>query len=194
MISLNEILGKRNVKITLEKLEKKVYNKAKYQDFLNYYQLNKNELKNEIMKFEYNPDTVIMKEIINFKGKKRLVANLDIKDKFISKAISEILDKYIDITFSKSSFVYRKSEGTLEAAKCVRQFVKEENNIVGQIDIKDFFENINHELLLNKLKQYNIEPCILTLISKYLKCAVEIELIETVKNKGVLQETHLVLF
>lgn len=187
MITINEILGKRNVKIVLEKLEQKSYNKEKHHEFINYYQLNKEELKNKIIKFDYIPETVTLKEIINFKGKKRLVANLDIKDKFLSKAISEILNKYIDPTLSKYSYAYRPLGGTLEATKQVREYILKDYSIVAQLDIKDFFESINHEILLNKLKKYNIEPCVLTLIKNYLKCPIEIELMETIKNKGLLQ-------
>ena len=187
MISINEILGKKNVKITLEKLELKSYNKEKYQEFIDYYNLNKDEIKNKIIDSKYTPEIVIMKEIINFKGKKRLIANLDIKDKFITKAMTEVFNKYIDSTFSKYSYAYRPFGGTLEAVKQIREFAKEGNNITAQLDIKDFFEKINHEILLEKLKKYNIEPCIINLINQYLKCPIEIELIETVKNKGLLQ-------
>ena len=102
------------------------------------------------------PEEISLKEIINYKGKRRLVSLMNIKDKFISKLVLRILEKYITPCFSKKSFAYQKGKGTTQAIIKIKQYVENGNLLVGKIDIKDYFKNINHELLFTILKDFNI--------------------------------------
>ena len=191
MITINEILGKKNEKVVMDDLYKKSYNKKIYFEFQKYYENNKELLKKQIIKNQYVPEEISLKEIINYKGKRRLVSLMNIKDKFISKLVLRILEKYITPCFSKKSFAYQKGKGTTQAIIKIKQYVENGNLLVGKIDIKDYFENINHELLFTILKDFNIESNVIELIKKFIKCRVDYKFSTYTKTKGIIQGNPL---
>ena len=191
MITINEILGKKNEKVVMDDLYKKSYNKKIYFEFQKYYENNKELLKKQIIKNQYVPEEISLKEIINYKGKRRLVSLMNIKDKFISKLVLRILEKYITPCFSKNSFAYQKGKGTTQAIIKIKQYVENGNLLVGKIDIKDYFENINHELLFTILKDFNIESNVIELIKKFIKCRVDYKFSTYTKTKGIIQGNPL---
>ena len=191
MITINEILGKKNEKVVMDDLYKKSYNKKIYFEFQKYYENNKELLKKQIIKNQYVPEEISLKEIINYKGKRRLVSLMNIKDKFISKLVLRILEKYITPCFSKKSFAYQKGKGTTQAIIKIKQYVENGNLLVGKIDIKDYFENVNHELLFTILKDFNIESNVIELIKKFIKCRVDYKFSTYTKTKGIIQGNPL---
>lgn len=191
MITINEILGKKNVKFVMDDLYKKSYNKKLYLEFQKYYENNKELLKQQIIKNEYEPEEISLKEIINYKGKRRLVSLMSIKDKFISKLILRVLEKYITPCFSKNSFAYQKGKGTTKAIIKIKQYVENGSLLVGKIDIKDYFDSINHEKLLGILKDFKIENNIIELINKFIKCRVNHDFSTYTKTNGIIQGNPL---
>lgn len=71
MITLNEIMGKQNVKTVMNDLYKKSYSKRAFIEFQKYYENNKQIIRQEIENNKYQPENIILKEIINYKGKRR---------------------------------------------------------------------------------------------------------------------------
>ena len=191
MITLNEIMGKKNVKTVMNDLYKKSYNKRAFIEFQKYYENNKQIIRQEIENNKYQPENIILKEIINYKGKRRLVSILNIKDKFISKLLLEVLEKYIAPNFSENSFAYQKGKGTTQAILKIKKLVEEGNEIVGKIDIKDYFDTINHEKLLKMMQDVKIERRVIELINKFIKCKVDYQYSTYTKTQGIIQGSPL---
>lgn len=191
MITLNEIMGKKNVKIVLNDLYKKSNRKKAFIEFQKYYENNKQIIRQEIENNKYQPENIILKEIINYKGKRRLVSILNIKDKFISKLLLEVLEKYIAPNFSENSFAYQKGKGTTQAILKIKKLVEEGNEIVGKIDIKDYFDTINHEKLLKMMQDVKIERRVIELINKFIKCKVDYQYSTYTKTQGIIQGSPL---
>ena len=191
MITLNEIMGKKNVKTVMNDLYKKSYSKRAFIEFQKYYENNKQIIRQEIENNKYQPENIILKEIINYKGKRRLVSILNIKDKFISKLLLEVLEKYIAPNFSENSFAYQKGKGTTQAILKIKKLVEEGNEIVGKIDIKDYFDTINHEKLLKMMQDVKIERRVIELINKFIKCKVDYQYSTYTKTQGIIQGSPL---
>ena len=191
MITLNEIMGKQNVKTVMNDLYKKSYSKRAFIEFQKYYENNKQIIRQEIENNKYQPENIILKEIINYKGKRRLVSILNIKDKFISKLLLEVLEKYIAPNFSENSYAYQKGKGTTQAILKIKKLVEEGNEIVGKIDIKDYFDTINHEKLLKMMQDVKIERRVIELINKFIKCKVDYQYSTYTKTQGIIQGSPL---
>ena len=191
MITLNEIMGKQNVKTVMNDLYKKSYSKRAFIEFQKYYENNKQIIRQEIENNKYQPENIILKEIINYKGKRRLVSILNIKDKFISKLLLEVLEKYIAPDFSENSFAYQKGKGTTQAILKIKKLVEEGKEIVGKIDIKDYFDTINHEKLLKMMQDVKIERRVIELINKFIKCKVDYQYSTYTKTQGIIQGSPL---
>ena len=191
MITLNEIMGKQNVKTVMNDLYKKSYSKRAFIEFQKYYENNKQIIRQEIENNKYQPENIILKEIINYRGKRRSVSILNIKDKFISKLLLEVLEKYIAPNFSENSFAYQKGKGTTQAILKIKKLVEEGKEIVGKIDIKDYFDTINHEKLLKMMQDVKIERRVIELINKFIKCKVDYQYSTYTKTQGIIQGSPL---
>lgn len=191
MITLNEIMGKQNVKTVMNDLYKKSYSKRAFIEFQKYYENNKQIIRQEIENNKYQPENIILKEIINYRGKRRSVSILNIKDKFISKLLLEVLEKYIAPDFSENSYAYQKGKGTTQAILKIKKLVEEGNEIVGKIDIKDYFDTINHEKLLKMMQDVKIERRVIELINKFIKCKVDYQYSTYTKTQGIIQGSPL---
>jgi retron-type reverse transcriptase len=75
--------------------------------------------------------------------------------------------------------------------KLARKYLLTGDCFVVEIDIENYFDNINHNLLLTKLQRYINDKCVLTLIDKFLNCRVEKDFTITYKTRGIVQGSPL---
>jgi len=94
-------------------------------------------------------------------------------DKLLQRAATMILEAIYESIFLTCSFGYRPHIGALDAIKELSDQLQFRGyNYVVEADIKSFFDNINHDLLMEILsKKINDKP-FLRLIRKWLKAGV----------------------
>ena len=107
--------------------------------------------------------------------KPRQIHKSIVRDRLLHHAIHRTLYPFFDRTFIGDSFSCRIGRGTHKALNQFRQFgykVSKNNTQTCWIlkcDIRKFFENINHEILLSILKKYISDPNIIWLLEKVIK-------------------------
>ena len=66
MVTMNEVLGKKNVQNVIDDLYKNESNKKNYLEFRTYYENNKEFIHNRIRNNKYELDVVRLKDIVNY--------------------------------------------------------------------------------------------------------------------------------
>jgi len=136
----------------------------------NLFQLHK-ELKNQT----YNPG--VLKTFILRDPKTRKISKADFRDRVIHHAIINILEFIFDKTFIEDNCANRKNKGSLFAIKRFAKFQKKiTNNLTSEAycfkaDIKHYFQEINHDILLNIIQRKIKDKKVIWLI----KCIIERE-------------------
>ena len=102
-------------------------------------------------------------------NEKRPIALSTIKDKIVQRVLYDNLNPYFDKLFSDKSYAYRPDKSTLKAINRTTQFLNEKNRFVVKTDIDNFFETINHDLLLQLLAKQIKDVKIIRLISLFLQ-------------------------
>lgn len=127
------------------------------------------ELKDEIFNLSYSPQPLkrafILKEN---KGELRKLAIPSLKDKFAPNILIRELSGYFDKSFSNRSYAYRIGKSYANAIYRARDFFKI-YKFAAKTDIKDFFENIDHEKLLEILRANIRDARIIRLIELWIK-------------------------
>lgn len=106
--------------------------------------------------------------------KPRSIHKAQVRDRLLHHAIYRTLSPFFDKTFIANSFSCRNGKGTHKAIQRFRKFAYKvsENNTktcwVLKCDIKKFFENINHEVLLSILAEYISDKDILWLLKRVI--------------------------
>lgn len=127
------------------------------------------ELKSEIFSLSYSPQPLkrafIPKEA---KDELRKLAVPSLKDKFAQNILTRELSGYFDKSFSNRSYAYRNGKSYANAIFRARDFFKIYDFAV-KTDIKDFFENIDHEKLLEILRANIRDARVIRLIELWIK-------------------------
>ena len=126
-----------------------------------------NSLFQQLQNNSYIPEPVEMVEIK--KGsKKRSITISDKKDIIVQRILLEYLTPIFNPTFSDKSYGYRPNKGTLKAINRVSDFIKRGYKYALKTDIKNFFDTIDHSILI-KILEKKIDSSLIQLIIAYLK-------------------------
>ena len=88
--------------------------------------------------------------------------------------IKNRLDKVLEPHFHEGSYAYRPGRSAIDAVLKARERCFKKEWVV-EIDIKGFFDNLDHELLLEILNNYTQDKLVLLYASKFLKAKAIME-------------------
>jgi RNA-directed DNA polymerase len=106
-------------------------------------------------------------------GKMRPLGIPAVEDKLLQVAVKRILEAIYEQDFFRCSYGYRPNTGAIEAVEKLTvklQFGK--YNHVVEADIRGFFDNIDHEMMLEMLAERVDDKALMWLIKKWLKAGI----------------------
>ena len=129
------------------------------------------KLWNRLSSGSYFPPPVKEVEINKKDGGKRKLGIPTILDRIAQEVVRAHLDKYVEPKFHKSSYGYRKGRSQHQA---VREATKQalQYKWAIDLDIKGFFDNIDHDLLKRVLTHYCKDKWVLMYINRWLKAGI----------------------
>ncbi|MDO8057793.1 reverse transcriptase domain-containing protein, partial ['Opuntia sp.' phytoplasma] len=116
----------------------------------------------------YNPKPVKRILIPNDNKGTRPLGLPTIKDRLMQKCLKQLLAPYFENIFSEWNFGFRTKKSCHDAIKRVKQRFKGIDYIV-KIDLKGYFDTINHEILMRTLNRFIKKDKTLSTINKWLR-------------------------
>ena len=126
-------------------------------------------IREELLSRSYQPSKNRRVEIPKGNGKTRRLGIPTIKDRVVQGAVKLILEAIFEADFQQSSFAYRPKRTAHQALDRVVHGLVQGLSRVLDIDLKSYFDNVRHHLLLQKLARRVQDPEILHLVKQILK-------------------------
>jgi len=132
----------------------------------------RNELLESIRNGKYKPSPVRRVEIPKDNGGVRKLGIPTVIDRIIQQAIAQVLIPIYEPKFSDGSYGYRPHRSAKDAILKVKEYADEGYKYAVCLDLSKYFDTLNHELLMNMLREDIKDKRLIDLIKRYLKSGV----------------------
>ena len=145
------------------------------EDALPWFRQHRKELLDSIQAGKYKPQPVRRKEIPKPDGGVRELGIPTVIDRVIQQAIAQQLNPIFEPRFKDGSYGYRPNRSAQQAIQKVKEYAEQGYTTAVEIDLSKYFDTLNHELLMNMIREEVKDKRVTDLIKKYLKSGVMVE-------------------
>ncbi|MDP2255940.1 MAG: group II intron reverse transcriptase/maturase, partial [Polaromonas sp.] len=107
-------------------------------------------------------------------GRKRLLGIPTVTDRFIQQALAQIVQRQWDSHFHPNSYGFRPGRNAHQAMRHAQATIRQGYGWVVDIDLEAFFDRVNHDRLMVRVRQHVDAPDVLKLINRFLKGGVQV--------------------
>lgn len=142
---------------------------------------------NRLSSGTYFPPPVLEKRIPKENGEDRILGIPTVSDRVAQGAVKIFLESKLDPIFHSDSYGYRPNKSAHQALQtCAERCWK--FNWVLEVDIKSFFDNVRHELVIKALEHHKMPKWVILYCKRWLKAPmVNSSAIQKERNIGTPQ-------
>jgi len=161
------------------------------EELSNHLKLNRERIITDMFNGKYLPQPILGVLIPKGNGKARLLGVPTVTDRALQQAVSQVIMPRFEQEFKAHSYGFRPNRNAHQAVQQAQKNINEGYQHIVDIDLKDFFDEVDHCLLLQLLYRKVKCPKVLRLIRKWLRAPILIDGKLVKRRKGVPQGSPL---
>jgi group II intron reverse transcriptase/maturase len=144
-------------------------------------------LRTQLLAGTYQPKPVKRQEIGKEGGGVRVLGIPCALDRFIQQCTLQVLQPRFDPTFSEHSHGFRPGRGAHQAVRAAQRYIQDGRRWVVDVDLEQFFDRVNHDVLMGKLAKRISDKRMLRLIRRYLEAGMMAHGVAIERHEGTPQ-------
>ena len=192
---IEEVLNRRNVKHAYRQV---LSNKGSagvdgmsVKELYDYWLVNRERIELELREGRYLPQPILGVEILKSNGKTRLLGIPTVADRLLQQAVAQVIAIKFEMEFEDYSYGFRPNRNAQQAVMKAQEYINSGYQHIVDIDLKSFFDEVDHCILLQLLYRKVKCPLTLRLIRKWLRAPILINGKLTKRRKGIPQGSPL---
>lgn len=154
-------------------------------------QTNGRALVEQIRNGSYQPSPIKGVEIPKPNGKRRMLGIPTLTDRVFQQALHQVLEPVFEPDFQRHSYGFRPNRNAHQAVQQAQRNINEGYQHVIDIDLKSFFDQVDHAILLDLVHQKVRCRLTMKLLRKFLRAPMQIGGTLHKRRKGVPQGSPL---